>query len=752
MTKASTEKYWKRRHLQVKAKEIKNAEAYEKALQSELNGMYRELHAEMEKWYVKYANNQGMTKEEAVTGLADVNSQNWGMTLERFERNAKRGRHTERLDEEYYRSRVARLQDLEQQLRQVAQPYASREADRMRDGLANQFEDTYMRTNYTVQASKGAFTANFAHFNEAQLRIAVSTPWGKDGKDFSKRIWKNYQQDLPKILKDSVLTSTLMGYSPQKASQLFHAKFQDFKKSNVHRLVTSEMGHIAEEAAAKGYEENEIEWYEYMATLESHTCDTCGRLDGQKIKLSERKDGINYPLIHPYCRCTTVPYLEDLPDITERWSRDPETGKGKMIKDVKFNEWKKSFGAATNPVVTSLPGIDALDSKLWPKGLKVTGLPDGDMVTFDSERGQRLGNEWLNKLVGYEDEEDLSYLLPRGLSDGQQIEMSNWLKQVNQRKQAIAEAKKAKANALMTDDDIMNLRRKVLMQLYQPTEAEISRVGRSLYERRFEKGFSSRQATIDKQQSNYSTHLKEYNAMRVKYQRDGDPEFYKKVTRKYNQVIAEQKKLEASKFGIKNQQSQDVKDMLSKFRVMGRKNVEMKFAPESDSKVGELINKTYDYYPSDWFDISNSIGTMKVFETDRGYYRHEFGQATSELALSNVQDSSNGLKVAFHELGHRNEHLDPRVTKLEHEFYQRRTYSDRLEKLSKVTGNKAYDSWEKTRKDNFLSPYMGKDYGNTEDSAYELLSMGLESVYRMSYDVTKDKDYAQFILGILAIM
>lgn len=341
MTKASTEKYWERRHLQVKAKEIKNTEAYEKALQPELNGLYRELHAEMEKWYVKYANNREMTKEEAVEDLAGVNSKDWGMTLERFERNAKKGRYPDRLDKEYYRSRVARLQDLEQQLQQVAQPYASRETGRMRDGLTKQFENTYMWTNYTVQASKGNFTANFAHFNEAQLRMVVSNPWGKDGKDFSKRIWKNYQQDLPEMLRDSVLKSTLMGYGPQKASQLFHAKFQNFKRSNVHRLVTSEMGHVAEEAAAKGYEENEIEQYEYMATLESHTCDVCGRLDGQKFKLSERKDGINYPLIHPYCRCTTVPYLEDLPEITERWSRDPETGKGKMIKDVKFGEWKK---------------------------------------------------------------------------------------------------------------------------------------------------------------------------------------------------------------------------------------------------------------------------------------------------------------------------------------------------------------------------------------------------------------------------
>lgn len=54
-------------------------------------------------------------------------------------------------------------------------------------------------------------------------------------------------------------------------------------------------------------------------------------------------------MIHPYCRCTTVPYMKDLPDIVSRWSRDPETGKGKFVKvgngskRLTFGEWKKEI-------------------------------------------------------------------------------------------------------------------------------------------------------------------------------------------------------------------------------------------------------------------------------------------------------------------------------------------------------------------------------------------------------------------------
>lgn len=341
MTTKSNQKYWERRHLQTKAKQIKSTEAYEKALQPELNGLYRDLHGEMEQWYTKYANANGIDKDEAKKALNGVNTKHWQLTLKQFEAKAKSGGYKDELDSEYYRSRVARLQDLEAQLQQHTQSFTSHRTDVMRNGLAKQYDDTYMRTNFNIQASKGAITSNFARFNEAQLKMAVSSPWGKDGKDFSKRIWKNYQKELPSYLMDAVLRGTVLGWSPAKVSQMFHARFQDIKKVNIHNLVVSEMGHVAEEATAKGYEENDIEQYEYMATLESHTCDICGRLDGQIFRLDKRIVGINYPLIHARCRCTTVPYMDDLPEMTGRWYRDPETGKGKLVRNMKFGEWKK---------------------------------------------------------------------------------------------------------------------------------------------------------------------------------------------------------------------------------------------------------------------------------------------------------------------------------------------------------------------------------------------------------------------------
>lgn len=344
MSQQSNQAYWAKRFLMVKAKQIKNTEAYERALQPELNGLFREFQSELNSWYVRYANNEGIPKEEAAKLLQNIDTKHWELTLKQFEEKAKAGGHEQELNSIYYRSQIARLQSLEKQLQQLAERFASQETTHFRNALAKQYDDTYMRTTYNLQAATANITSNFAHFNEAQLKIAVSQPWSPDGQDFSKRIWKNYRQELPSYLMDAVLRGTVLGSSSQQIAKEMQARFRDVKRNDIHRLIGTEMAHVSEEATAKSYEENEIDRYEYMATLESHTCEVCAKLDGQRFKVSERKPGVNYPPIHARCRCTTIPWIEGLPETKERWMRDPKTGKGKLIKNMTFDEWKKMIG------------------------------------------------------------------------------------------------------------------------------------------------------------------------------------------------------------------------------------------------------------------------------------------------------------------------------------------------------------------------------------------------------------------------
>jgi hypothetical protein len=68
----------------------------------------------------------------------------------------------------------------------------------------------------------------------------------------------------------------------------------------------------------------------------------CGVLDYQVFNVKDIERGVNYPLAHPNCRCTTTPYIPEMDEIKgTRFARDPETGAKMKVPKMSFDEWKK---------------------------------------------------------------------------------------------------------------------------------------------------------------------------------------------------------------------------------------------------------------------------------------------------------------------------------------------------------------------------------------------------------------------------
>lgn len=331
--------YWRQRAIAEKKKQLEASADYEAAMQSRLRKLEHDIEKEALGYLQRYANENHVGLKQAASVLGNINSTKWSMTLEEFERKAKAGGYEKELNAEYYKSRIFRLQQLHEQIVEFSKKYGMAEQLRMQKGLAKQYQNSYYLDAYNKYRATGQLDIKLNHFNEQQLENIVYRPW--KGSDFSKRIWKEYTEVLPDELTDALLRGTLFGYSPSKVVRMMRDRFQKVSERDLHRLVITEMGHAAEEATAQFYKDSDIEQYQYLATLESHTCDQCAHLDERIFNVKDKKEGINYPLIHPYCRCTTVPYDKDLPDIETRWSRDPKTGKGTYVGDMSFNKWKK---------------------------------------------------------------------------------------------------------------------------------------------------------------------------------------------------------------------------------------------------------------------------------------------------------------------------------------------------------------------------------------------------------------------------
>lgn len=151
-------------------------------------------------------------------------------------------------------------------------------------------------------------------------------------------------------------------------------------------------------------------------------------------------------------------------------------------------------------------------------------------------------------------------------------------------------------------------------------------------------------------------------------------------------------------------------------------------------KMKPVVMEAYQFYPSEWVEKSIDEGKLKVKDVARGYYSH----FKSEIAISGRGEQS--LSTAIHELGHRFERTTD-LTKWEKVFYDRRTEGE-----DPVWLGGCYAKTETTRKDNFVNPYIGKDYGG---QAYEIVSMGFQYAFTDVEKLLQDEDYAKFIFGLL---
>ena len=166
---------------------------------------------------------------------------------------------------------------------------------------------------------------------------------------------------------------------------------------------------------------------------------------------------------------------------------------------------------------------------------------------------------------------------------------------------------------------------------------------------------------------------------------------------------------------------------------------------DDDKAAKEVLIECAANYPYDWLKASYEFGKISVGVDP---FRGGYSDTQHFILLSGTNINYQAHPVAVHELGHRMEQVVSGITEAEKRFYERRTQGEQLVKLKDVTGRN-YPDYEVTRVDNFLDPYMGKDYG---DGTYELVSMGFERYYTAPKELIKDEDYARFITGVLALV
>lgn len=272
--------------------------------------------------------------------------------------------------------------------------------------LSERLQAVYKESYYGViddSAKQFDVGINFAILNENAINAAVSTKW--HGKQFSERVWDNTDR-LATTAQNLVVKSLMSGEAWSKTAEKLSTAFQ-VEKYNATRLIHTESSHIHAMADLKAYEDIGAEQYRYLATLDYRTCERCQQWDNMVLPLSEAREGYNYPVLHPLCRCTTTIAV----DLKNRRARDPLTGKNDIVDgSVTYQEWYNSLSDEQKEALKLAKRKDSnktSDKLQHAKYVKVLGTKEVprsfdkwiDIRYNDSEKYSELKSKYRNAIV-----------------------------------------------------------------------------------------------------------------------------------------------------------------------------------------------------------------------------------------------------------------------------------------------------------------------------------------------------------------
>ncbi len=308
-------------------------EAYERAIEA--------INADIRDTFSAYAAND-IPEDEAIKLLNAAGSdKTYAELMQIYAETTDVERRAEilaRVNAQAYGARISRLEGVKSRILIEMTRAANAAVTAHKTLYTKTLQKSYYTTVYNIAEGLNC-GVDFSLLPTRAINAALKEPW--NGANYSDRVW-NHNDRFTEAVQNTVTTGITAGHSVNRMA----AQLEEYARSesadgilySTTRLVRTETAHFMNAGQKAAYDEIGIKKYRFAAALSERTCETCGSLDGQVFEVKAAREGVNYPPIHPNCRCTTI--MGDAISKT-RIARDPETGKNyKVDGDMTFEEWK----------------------------------------------------------------------------------------------------------------------------------------------------------------------------------------------------------------------------------------------------------------------------------------------------------------------------------------------------------------------------------------------------------------------------
>lgn len=285
--------YWEERRKRLDASMAKD----EKRLFAKLATYYdREaarLDREIAAYYAKYGEQDVIAYRVLLQNLSDADRQ---LLLERMDAFAEK--YPEYAHLLPVRTSIYKLNRLEGLRQSIAMQQLEMGAQEQKQAKA--FFQRMALRYANASAEYLGFGKQFYSVDHDAIQRILGNAWC-NAKDFSARIWENRQR-LAQTLQTDFVNAFIRGDSYQRISRMMRQKFQNVSKSNLERLVFTEDTYLAAESSVMPFSQY-YDRYLYECA-DGNACATCRALQGESFPIRDRMPGLNFPPMHPWCRCT----------------------------------------------------------------------------------------------------------------------------------------------------------------------------------------------------------------------------------------------------------------------------------------------------------------------------------------------------------------------------------------------------------------------------------------------------------------
>ncbi len=393
-----TSEYWQERFLQLEGSQHDTSVQTVQEIEQEFRRAEQALDGKINAWYQRFAANNGISMVEArrLLNSEELEEFRWDVQdyIKYGRENGINQQWAKQLENASAKVHISRLEALKVQTQQEIEKLYGNYHDSIDEHIANLYTSGYYHTAYEVQRGIGVGW-QMQSFNPEKVNDIIHKPWAVDGRNFSDRIWTD-KTKLINNMHDSLTRMCITGESPDRAIREISQNMK-VSRSQAARIVQTESAAFSAKAQETCFSDLDVEEFEVVETLDSHTCPTCGEMDGKHFPMKDYKIGVTVPPFHPNCRGCTCPFFDDEFDLVgERAARGADGKTYHVPGDMTYKQWQKSFVDGDNADLQEIvPDVKEMSIEEIQKQISVNNSQIETLASEYSQKQQALENALL---------------------------------------------------------------------------------------------------------------------------------------------------------------------------------------------------------------------------------------------------------------------------------------------------------------------------------------------------------------------